>query len=277
MEFLQGAECAHHVFLVGEGFGAEAEFLLGFEVLLEIEVAELLVDLHVVIEHFHVVLVRVVEIFHAGLRHGADGAPAVLDLAELGEGLLEVFAGLDQGLEVFDDGKFLLVVLFLVLFLLLREGGATGFILAVKILESALDLGERIEGDRFFGGFFRSGFLAGGGRLGGGRLGGLHHARGDLFLAQVLVERRFQRFGVLVELLHVFAFEQFLEGIHDFLQAQVRKIIFGGLLCGIGFGNRFGGLFDGGFDSCSFLDFYGLLLSGNNRVKIFTHCFTVFM
>ena len=205
-------------------------------------------------------LVGVVEVLDLGLRHGAGGAPAALDVAELGEGFLEVFAGLDQGLEVFDHGELLLVVLFLVLLHLLGEGRAFHFILAVKILEPAFDFCEGVDGDRLVGrGFFRCAFhgfhrFSGG----GGRFGRLLDARGDLLLAQVLVESRFQCFGILVELLHVLAVDQLLEGVYNLLETLVRKIRPGVLRLS---GGRF---------LC-----YRLFLQGSNRVKIFTHSFTI--
>ena len=105
MQFLEGPEGTHHIFFFREGFGACAEFLFRLEVLLEVEVAELLVDLHVVVEFLDVVLVGVVEVLHLVLRHGARGTPTALDVAEFGEGLLEVFAGFDQGLELVDEAE----------------------------------------------------------------------------------------------------------------------------------------------------------------------------
>ena len=148
-----------------------------------------------------------------------------------------------------------------------KESGAPCTVLAVKILEPAFDFGKGVVGNCLFGrlfafrGFFCRHFC----------FDRLFEARGDFLLAQVLVERRLEGFGVLVELLHVFAVKEFLENVDNLFETFVRKIRFGVLRFGLrdGFGGR--------FDDCFFLDFYRLLLSGNNRVKIFTHCFTVFV
>ena len=277
VELLQGAEGAHDILLLSEVFSLLAEVLLRFEVLLEVEVAELLVDFYIVVEFLHIVLVGVVQVLDLGLRHGADGTPAVLDLAEAGEGLVEVFAGFDEGLEVFDHGELGLVVFFLVLLEFLGVSGTSYLILAVKILESAFDLGEGIDGDGLVG--RRFGIFS--------RFGGLFEARGDLLFAQVLVECRLEGFGMLVELLHVLAFNQALERVDNLLETLVRKIrlLVFRFFCGFrfGFGRRHGRGFHLcfhlglrlGFDNF-FLYFYGLFLDGSNRVQIFTHDFTCF-
>ena len=192
--FLEGPERLDHILLIHQGFCLLAEFHLGLEVLLEVEIPKFPVDLHIVVEHLHVVLVGIVEILDLALRHGTCGTPAVLDVAECREGVLEVFLGVQQRLELFDQGCLYGVVLFTLLFQLGRVLRTDGAILAVEFLETALDLCERIDGDRLRSGFCRLGrrFFRRPFRTGCTVYDRSLVTGCDLLLAEVLVEAGFQ-------------------------------------------------------------------------------------
>ena len=206
MQLLELLEGAHHVLALGEGLGLLAELGLGLEVLAEVQVAEFAVDLHEVVELLHVQLVGIVHIPEILLGNRTDLAPAVLDLAELREGVLHVALLLDEGLQVLDDGL-----------LLHKVGLALGIELAgvlrtllligvVEGLEARLDRGERAQGGAHerLGGRFLHG-------IGIGFLDRRVLAGFRLFTGEPLVEGGLDGLGLLGTLHPVGTFRQFLE------------------------------------------------------------------
>ena len=111
VEVLQFLEGLDDILLLGQFLGGLAESGLHLEVLLEVEVAQVAVDLDHVVETLDVELVGVVDVAESGRRDGTDLAPAVLDLAESRESRGDVFLLFDEGLEVLDHGLFLHEVL----------------------------------------------------------------------------------------------------------------------------------------------------------------------
>ena len=111
VQLLELAERLNYVGVLCELLRSLAELLLYLKVLLEVKVAELVVDLYHIVELDYVVLVGVVDVAEVGGGNGADLFPAGLDVAECGEGCIDVFLGLHTGLEVLKDGLFLFKVL----------------------------------------------------------------------------------------------------------------------------------------------------------------------
>ena len=220
MEFLEFLEGIHHILALGEGLSLLAVGGLGFQVLLEVQVAEFPVDLDQVVEFLHIHLVRVVHVPVVLLRDRSNLAPAVLDFPELGESVLHVHFVADEGLQVLNHRQFLLEVFlafgiqFLIIF------GTCFLIFIVQGLETGLDGCERTFGN----GLLRHRllpFFHGIGRR-------FHHRRIltglCLFLGQALVERRFDGFRLLGALHAVHTFGKGLEQFRQFGQGFLAEI-----------------------------------------------------
>ena len=193
---------------------------LGLEVLAEIQVTEFAVDLNEVIELLHVQLVGIVDVAEVLLRDRAGFAPAVLDLAELREGVLHIALFVDEGLQVLDDGLLLhevALALGIELAVVLR---ALLLIRIVEGLETGLDRGERAHG-RARQGFGRSNFLYG---IGIGFIDRRILAGLRLFAGQALVEGGLDGLGLLGTFHPVSAFRQFLEQSGQFGQGLLAEI-----------------------------------------------------
>ena len=112
VEFLEFLEGIHHIVVLRQSLGRLAEGRLGLQVLLEIQIPEFAVNVHQVVELGHIQLVGVVHVAEALLGDGTHFPPAVLDVPELGEGVLHVSGLLHQGLELLDDGLLFGQILF---------------------------------------------------------------------------------------------------------------------------------------------------------------------
>ena len=171
-------------------------------------------------ELLHVQLVGIVHVPEVLLRDRSGLAPAVLDLAELREGVLHVALLVDEGLQVLDDGLLLHEValafgieLAVVLRALLLEGIVEG-------LEAGLDGGERAHG-RARQRFGRSDFLHG---IGIGFIDRRILACFRLFAGQALVEGGLDGLGLLGTFHTVGAFRQFLEQSGQFGKGLLAEI-----------------------------------------------------
>ena len=206
VEFLQFLEGFYHVLVCSEGFGLLAEGGLGFQVLLEVQVAEFAVDVHQVVELGDIQLIRIVYVAEILLGNRADLAPAVLDVTELGEGVLHVAGLLDQGLELFDDGLLLGEVLLAqgVLFLIIF--GPLFLVFHVQRLEAGLDGGEGAHGATLHR---HSGIFCGGVFIGFHYLGVF--AGSGFLLGKLFIEGGLDGLGLLEPLHAVFTVFQFLE------------------------------------------------------------------
>ena len=145
VELLDLAECRYSIVAFCQSLCPLAKFLLGFEVLLEIEVAELAVDLYIIIESFYIMAVGLIEVLGLGGRYGACRTPPVLQFPECGICSAEVTGIVDQHFELVDDPALGLVVLFLLLVELLDVFTPDGLVLTIKILETSFYLCERID------------------------------------------------------------------------------------------------------------------------------------
>ena len=161
VELLDLAEGSNCVVAFCQSLGPFAELLLCLEILLEVEVAELAVDLHIIIERLYIVAVCLIEVLGLGGRHCAGGTPAVLKLPECGICSAEVAGIVDEHLELLDNLALHLEVLFFLLVQLLDIFNSDGLVLAVEIFEPSLQFCERI-GRHFFA------FLDGLDLIGGG-------------------------------------------------------------------------------------------------------------
>ena len=144
MELLELAEGLDYILVLGELLCGFAESFLGLEVLLEIEVAEVAVDLDHVVELLDIVLVCIVDIPVILCGNGADGPPAVLNVAEGGERGTYVLLLLDEGLELLDDALLGGEVVLTLLFKLAVEFGAFFLVIVIQGLETGFDHIERI-------------------------------------------------------------------------------------------------------------------------------------
>ena len=264
VELLELLEGLYHILFLGQGLGLLAESGLGFEVLLEVKVTEFAVDVHEVVEFGHIELIGVVHVTETLLGHRTGVSPTVLDIAELGEGVLHLTGLFHEGLQLLDDGELGLEVLLPLGVLLFVEFGTLLLVLHVQGLETGLDGGERAHRAALQrnSGFFRRGIFV-------GFLYGIFFAGSGLFLGQPLIEGRFDGFGLFGPLHAVCTFFQALEQFRKFRQSLIREVH--GLLFGLGGFFRFDG-FSGHLDLFRlFLDFYICGLYRHHRLRFFTH------
>ncbi len=140
MELLELTESLDDILVLGKSLGGLAELLLGLKVLLEIEIPQVAVDLHHVVEFLHVELVGVVQVTELCGRNRTDLPPAVLELTESRECGVHILLLLDEVLKILDDSLLpgevllplgiLLAIIFSTLFLIVGidtlEGGLHG-------------------------------------------------------------------------------------------------------------------------------------------------------
>ena len=113
MQLLQLVERLHNRRLQHQRFGLLAEGDLLLVVLLQVEVAQLLVDFDEAVEILDMQVVGLPQVFDVLLRHDAGLLPALLQFAELIEGMVERLVRIDQFLELLDDPELDLEVLLL--------------------------------------------------------------------------------------------------------------------------------------------------------------------
>ena len=101
----------HDVWLLDQFFSSLGEFELTFEVLLEVVIAQLMVDLDDVVETFGLDLVVVPKFLDVLLRYGVVLFPFLLDFAELVVSPVEVVRAFDEGFHAVDEVQLLEVVL----------------------------------------------------------------------------------------------------------------------------------------------------------------------
>ena len=106
MQLLQLLECLHHIFAFCKRFCTSAEPFLCFKVLLEIQVTQLAVYLHHIIELLHIELIGLVDIPVILRRHRTHRSPSVLNIAEHRECLVYILLLFQQSLKVLDHSLF---------------------------------------------------------------------------------------------------------------------------------------------------------------------------
>ena len=144
MKLLQLVESVNDVLVLRELLGGFAELLLRLQILLEVEVAEFAVDLHLVVETLYVELIGAVDVPERSGRHRAGGTPPVLDIPECGEGGAHVLASVDQCLQFFYYRFFLFEILFFQCILLFVVLGTFALVVGIETLEVLLDIGEAV-------------------------------------------------------------------------------------------------------------------------------------
>ena len=144
MEFLEFPESLDDIIVLSELLSGLAELLLGLKVLLEVEVAEIPVYLDHVVELLDIELVRVVKVTELGRGNRSDLPPAVLQLAESGEGGTDILLFLDKGLEILDHGLLSHEVVFPLGILLTIVLGALLLVVGINAFERGLNRLERI-------------------------------------------------------------------------------------------------------------------------------------
>ena len=147
-------ECGYHILVLCKLLCGLAELLLCLEVLLEIEVAKVAADLYLVVEFLYVVLIGIVDVPEGVGGNWAGLSPAVLDLAECGEGVAGVAVVFHHLLEVLDDGLLCHEILFSAGVLLLVELCPFFLVVCVDGLEVLFYGNERIVDGRFTLGSF---------------------------------------------------------------------------------------------------------------------------
>ena len=153
MQLLKLGEGLHYVGTLLQSLGLLAESGLDLKILLEIQVAEFIVYLNIVIEFLNIVLIRVVDILNTGLGHRTGLAPAGLEVAELRIGAVQVPGVIHQVLEFLYDLQLAVQVGLLLSFQILEIDCAAALIAGIQFLERTLDLDKWIHGD------FRRGIL----------------------------------------------------------------------------------------------------------------------
>ena len=133
VQFLQFVESRDDGSFQYERIGFLAKLQLGLVVLLQVQIAQFLVDLDEIVEILYVHVVRFPQVFQVGLGHGARLLPATLQLAEGIERMVERFVAVDQFFELLDD---------------LQLGPVIGFFLLVQtghvLVPLAAVLGEQL-------------------------------------------------------------------------------------------------------------------------------------
>ena len=103
VELLQLVERLHDRRLGHQSLGLLAQGCFLLVILLQIQIAQLLVYLYEVVEILDVQIVCLPQILHLLLRHHARLLPTLLQLAELGESIVQRLVRIDQLLELIDD------------------------------------------------------------------------------------------------------------------------------------------------------------------------------
>ena len=111
MELLEFLEGLNYILILCKGLCALAESGFGLKVLLEVKVTELTVDIYKVIELCDKELICVIDVTEILLGNGTCLPPAVLDIAELGEGAANVSGIFHKGFELLYDALLYLEVL----------------------------------------------------------------------------------------------------------------------------------------------------------------------
>ena len=109
-DLLHVAVGRHDVWLLDQFFSGLGEFQLTFEVLLEVVIAQLMVDLDDVVETFGLDLVVVPKFLDVLLRYGVILFPFLLDFAELVVSPVEVVRAFDEGFHTVDEVQLLEIV-----------------------------------------------------------------------------------------------------------------------------------------------------------------------
>ena len=112
MKFLKFLECINDVFTFRKFLRFLAECLLGFKILLEIQVPEVPVYLDFIVELLDVELVCVIQIPEVLYGNLADGTPSRLKFTECRKCRSEIILFFYQCFQVIDDSLLLLQVLF---------------------------------------------------------------------------------------------------------------------------------------------------------------------
>ena len=128
VQFLELIESLYHIGIVLQRLSPLAKSGLKFQILLEIQIAKLIVYLDQVIEILDIVLISVVHVLYPGLRYRTDLTPSGLKGPELGKYLVDVLRTLKQFLQFLDNLQLLLQIGLLLALQILEIHGAAGFI-----------------------------------------------------------------------------------------------------------------------------------------------------
>ena len=108
MQLLQGAGSLHDVLIVLQAFSGLAQQGLHLQILLEIQITQLDVDLHQVVELLLVLLVSLAQLLHFFCRYGTNGFPFGLQFTHPFEIIHHVCRlGLCEGFHHIEDSLFL--------------------------------------------------------------------------------------------------------------------------------------------------------------------------
>ena len=138
VELLQLVERLDDGRLEHQRLGLLAERHLLLVVLLQVEVAQLLVDFDEVVEVLDVEVIGLPQVLDLLLGYRTGLLPALLQFAEAGEGMVERLVGVDQRLELLDDAELDLEVLLLLLLEVGQEGVAARTVFADEVLQARL-------------------------------------------------------------------------------------------------------------------------------------------
>ena len=139
MQFLQFVERFDHRRLQHERLGLLAQGHLLLVILLQVQIAQLLVDLDEAVEILDVQVIGLPQILDVLQGHDAGLLPALLQLAEFGKGMVERLVRIDQLLQFFDNSQLDLQVLLLLGFEIGDELVAATAVLLEQLLELHLD------------------------------------------------------------------------------------------------------------------------------------------
>ena len=104
MEFLELLESVHDILIFGKSLRHLAELLLGFEVLLEVKVAQIPVYLDFIIEFLYIELIGVIQIPETLYRNRPYSTPSRLQFTECREGCPKILLVLHKGLQIVNHG-----------------------------------------------------------------------------------------------------------------------------------------------------------------------------
>ena len=112
VQLLPLVEGRHDIRFCRQLFGCLAQALLDFQILLEVVLAEFVVQLQQVVEFLHIELIVFPQFVHLGGGHEGYFVPLLLQLLELSVVLVGVIGRFHQFLQLFDDGELYLQVHF---------------------------------------------------------------------------------------------------------------------------------------------------------------------
>ena len=106
MELLEFLEGIHYVLVLGKLLRHLAEFLLSLKILLEVEIAQIPVNLNFIVELLYIELISVIYVSEILDWNRSNGTPSCLKFTECRESCTQILLILDEGLQIVNHSLF---------------------------------------------------------------------------------------------------------------------------------------------------------------------------